>query len=65
MYEKPLESNNVFLIKKLFNLKRGDSGSVAEHLNDFNTLMSQLESVKINFDDEIRARVLLSSLLEG
>ena len=38
-------------MKKLFNLKMADSGSVTEHLNDFNTLMSQLEFVEINFDD--------------
>ena len=29
-----------FLIKKLFNLKMTDSGSVAGHLNEFNTLTS-------------------------
>jgi len=49
-------------MKKLFNLKMTDSESVAEHLNEFNTLTSQLESVEINFYDEIRALVLLSSL---
>jgi len=32
--------NNVFLMKKLFNLKMAKSGSVAEYLNKFNTLMS-------------------------
>ena len=63
MYEKPSASYKVFLMKK-FNLKMADIGSVAEHLNEFNTLTSQLEFVEINFDDEIRALVLLSSLPE-
>ena len=65
MYEKPLASNKIFLMKKLFNLEMEDSGSVAEHLNEFNTLTSQLESVEINFDNEIRVLVILSSLPEG
>ena len=49
---------------KLFNLKMANSGRIAEHLNEFNTLASQLESIGINFDDEIRALLLLSSLRE-
>ena len=63
MYEKPSASNKVFLMKK-FNLKMADSRSVAEHFNGFNTLKSQLKSVRINFDDEIRGLVLLFSLPE-
>ena len=65
MYEKPLASNKVFLMKKLFNLKMADNESVAGHLNEFNTLMSHLESIEINFKDEIRVMVLLSSLPEA
>jgi len=56
-------SNNVFLMKKLFK-KMADNRSGAEHLNEFSTLARQLESVEINFDDEIRVLVLLSSLPE-
>ena len=63
MYEKLSASNKIFLMKKLFNLEMEDSGSVAEHLNEFNALMSQLESVEINFDNKIRVLVLLSSLV--
>ena len=37
----------------------------AEHINEFNTIINQLESVGIAFDDEIRALVLLSSLPES
>jgi len=49
MYEKSSALNKVFLMKRLFNLKMANSGSVAGHLNEFNTLTSQLESVEINF----------------
>jgi len=55
MYEKLSASNKIFLMIMLFNLNMAKSESVAEHLNEFNTLTSQLESVEINFHDEIRA----------
>ena len=64
MYEGRSASNKIFLMKKLFNLKMTDSGSIVEHLNEFNMLTSQLESVVINLDDEIRALFLLSNLSE-
>ena len=40
LYEKPSASNKVFLMKHLFNMKMSESGSVAYHLNEFNTLTS-------------------------
>ena len=44
LYEKPSSSNKVFLMKRLFNMKMSEGGSVADHLNEFNTLTSQLIS---------------------
>eukprot|EP00253_Pinus_taeda_P006955 PITA_06955 len=38
LYEKPSASNKVFLMKRLFNMKMLEGGSVADHLNDFNTI---------------------------
>ena len=64
MHEKPSASNKVFLMKKLFSLKMADSGRVIGHLNEFNTLTSKSKLVEINFEDEIRALLLLSSLLK-
>ena len=40
LYEKPSASNKVFLMKCLFNMKMSEGGSVADHLNEFNTLTS-------------------------
>ena len=37
------------------------SATIAENLNEFNTLTSQLESVEINFDDEIRPGSIVQS----
>jgi len=36
--------------------------SVVQHLNEFNTIINQLSSVEIDFDDEIRALIVLASL---
>jgi hypothetical protein len=64
LYEKPLASNKVFLMKRLFNMKMLEGGSVADHLNEFNTVTNQLSSVKVDFDDEVRALLILCSLPE-
>ena len=65
VYEKPSASNKVFLMKRLFNMKMSENGSIAKHLNPFNTNISQLRSVGVNFEDEIRALLILSSLRDG
>uniref|UniRef100_A0A0D3AR70 Retrovirus-related Pol polyprotein from transposon TNT 1-94-like beta-barrel domain-containing protein n=1 Tax=Brassica oleracea var. oleracea TaxID=109376 RepID=A0A0D3AR70_BRAOL len=51
MYEKPLANN-----------KMEEGGLVAAHVNEFNTIVNQLSSVEIEFDDEVRALILLASL---
>ena len=40
LYKKPSASNKVFLMKHLFNMNMSEGGSVADHLNEFNTLTS-------------------------
>ena len=52
-------------MKHLFNMKMGEGGSIASHLNDFNTIPSQLSLVQITFDDEVRTLLLLYSLPES
>ena len=61
LYEKPSALNKVFLMKHLFNMKMSEGGSVADHLNDFNTVTIQLSSVGVKFDDEVRALLFLCS----
>ena len=61
LYEKPSASNKVFLMKHLFNMKMVEGGSIADHLNKFNTITSQLSSMGVNFDEEIRALLILFS----
>jgi hypothetical protein len=62
LYEKPLTSNKVFLMKRLFNMKMSEGGSVADDLNEFNMVTNQLSFVKVDFDDEVRALLILFSL---
>ena len=65
LYEKPSASNKVFLMKCLFNMNMSEAGSIAHHLNEFNKLTSQLISININFDDEVRDLLILCSLPES
>ena len=65
LYKKPSTSNKVFLMKHLFNMKMEEGGFVANHLNEFNIVSSQLSFVGINFGEEIRALLILCSLLES
>ena len=46
-------------------MKMSEGGSVANHLNDFNAVTSQLSSTGVKFDDEFRALLFLCSLLES
>lgn len=51
-----------YLMKKLFNLKMAEGVPIVEHLNKLNTIISQLVSVEIKFDDDLYALILLASL---
>jgi hypothetical protein len=65
LYEKLSALNKVFLMKRLFNMKMSEGGSVADHLNEFNMVTNQLSFVKVEFDDEVRALLILCSLPES
>ena len=65
MYEKPSASNKVHLMRRLFNLRMTEGASTAQHINELNIATTQLSSVGIEFDDEVRALILLSSLPES
>ena len=62
MYEKPSAMNKMYLMRRLFNLQMSEGGFVVDHINEFNMIVSQLRSVEINFEDEIKALILMSSL---
>lgn len=60
IYEKLSMMNKVYLMRRLFNLQMSESGS-ADQINEFNMIVSQLCSVDINFEDEIKELILISS----
>ena len=62
LYEKPLASNKVFLMKSLFNMKMSEGGSIVDHLNEFNMVTIQLSYVGVYFDDEVRDPLFLCKL---
>ena len=62
MYEQPSAVNKVHLMKKLFNLKMAEGCSFTKHLSEFHTIVDQLTSVGIPFEDEIQALLVLSQL---
>jgi len=62
LYQSKSLVNKLFLRKKLYLLRMTDGDSVSEHLNAFNTLVSQLTSVGIALDDDEKCISLLCSL---
>ena len=47
---------------KLFNLRMKENGSVAHHINDFESTFTQMHAQHMNLDDELKAIFLLCSL---
>ena len=62
LYQSKSLVNKLFLRKKLYNLRMKDGNSMTEHLNAFNTVVSQLSSVDIKISDEDKCISLLCSL---
>jgi hypothetical protein len=65
LYEKTSTSNKVFVMKSLFNLKMIEGESKKYNLNEFNMITSQLNSLNINSDEEVRAIFMFCSFLES
>jgi hypothetical protein len=62
LYQSKFLVNKLFLRKKLYNMRMRDGDSVAENLNAFNTVVSQLVSIEIKISDEDKCISLLFSL---
>jgi hypothetical protein len=62
LYQSKSMVNKLFLRKKLYHLRMEDRDSVIEHLNAFNTLVSQLVFVNIMIAEEDKCITLLCSL---
>ncbi|XP_028113910.1 receptor-like protein kinase [Camellia sinensis] len=62
MYQSKTAWNKALLMRRLVNLKLKGGISVAEHTSEFQNLVNQLATVKMELDDEMQALLLLSSL---
>ena len=65
LYESKSATSKAFLVRKLVQLRLEEEKSVAEHLNEFQDVINQLANMKVNFDDELQALLLMSSLSES
>ncbi|MCO5566964.1 hypothetical protein L7F22_020647 [Adiantum nelumboides] len=62
LYEKKSAVSQVYWLKKLINLRMKESTPISNHLNEFHTIVSQLQSQGVEFDDSVRAMFLLVTL---
>jgi hypothetical protein len=62
LYQSKFLVNKLFLRKKLYHLRMEDGDSVTEHINAFNTLVSQLVSLNIMIAKEYKCINLLCYL---
>ena len=65
VYEKKLSSSKLILIWQLFNMKMKESKPETSHINTFSRVLAKLSSQGLNFKEEIKTLVLLSSLPAG
>jgi hypothetical protein len=65
LYHSKSMVRKLFLGKTLYNPKMNDGDSVKEHLNAFNTVVSQLLSIDIKISDEDKCISLLFSLSDS
>lgn len=61
-YEQKTAANKAFLIRKLVNMKFKEGGPIADHLNEYQSVVNQLATMKMVIEDELQALLLLSSL---
>ena len=62
LYQSKSLENKQFLRKKLYHFRMEDGDSVTEHLNSFNTMVSQLVSINIMIGEEDKCITLLCYL---
>ena len=64
-YEKKVASTKMYLIWLLYNLRMKKSDLVQAHLNEYESLSSQILSQGTPIEDELRAMILMNSLLSS
>jgi hypothetical protein len=65
MYMKKSLTNKIFLKRQLYNLRMTEGTKIVDHLNVFNTLICQLSSMEVKYEDEDKEVTLLCSFPES
>ena len=65
LYELKSASSQVYWLKQLVDLKMKDGTPMSSHLNEFNTIFSQLSAQEVEFEDSVKALFLLITLPES
>jgi Leu/Phe-tRNA-protein transferase len=60
MYERKTSMNKAAIIKRPAKLEYRDGSNMIEHFNVFQCHINQLSAMKINFEDELQALLLLN-----
>ncbi|MCO5553804.1 hypothetical protein L7F22_007330 [Adiantum nelumboides] len=59
LYKKKVVANQVFWLKKLVDLHKKETTPMSTHLNEFRTILSQLQAHEVEFQDSVKAMFLL------
>lgn len=62
MSENKFLVNKIYFKKQLYNLKMKDEVSIHEHMNEFNTLLTDLLKINVMIDEEEYVILLLYSM---
>ena len=62
LYEKKSSTLKLILIRQLFHIQMKETEEATTHINTFIHALTQLSSQNLNFDEEVKALVLLSTL---
>lgn len=65
LYAQQSAASKVYWLKKLMDLRMKEGTSMSVHLNEFNSIFSQLTNQKFDIDDEFKATFLLCTLPES
>ncbi|GAA0162782.1 hypothetical protein LIER_18800 [Lithospermum erythrorhizon] len=65
LYERKTAGHKVSLVRQLGKLRFTDGNSLTEHLNQVEHIFNQLNSMGIDFNDEVQALWILRSLLDS
>ena len=65
LYEQKSAASQVYWLKQLVDLKMKEGTAMSNHLNEFNTIFSNLSAQEIEFSDSVKALFLLITLPES